>query len=278
MIGAMRASGARVIGVPVDEDGLDVDGLERLLARHEVKLVALQTACQNPTGRDLSARAARRLAELALERNFFVLEDQVYADTRIEGERGPVDPRARPGPRDPRELAVEGHRPRPARGLGGRTRADPRAHDDGQAPERLPHLRRSPSTLRRAGWPRARTIATSSRTCPSTASAAMRCMEALERHLPGEYRADSPAGGHHVWVTLTHALDERALYSEAGAPRRDLHAGRCGHRRAALTDVASPLVPAARPRGAGRGGEPAGARHPRGAPAYAALDGRAPIS
>ena len=41
-------------------------------------------------------------------------------------------------------------------------------------------------------------------------------MEALERHLAGQYRADSPTGGHHVWVTLTHALDERALYSEAG--------------------------------------------------------------
>ena len=87
MIGRLRATGARVIGVPVDEDGLDVDALERLLARHEVKLVALQTACHNPTGRDLSPERARRLAELALERNFFVLEDQVYADTRIEGER-----------------------------------------------------------------------------------------------------------------------------------------------------------------------------------------------
>jgi 2-aminoadipate transaminase len=38
---------------------------------------------------------------------------------------------------------------------------------------------------------------------------------ALERHLPGEYRADRPEGGHHLWVTLTRALDERALYSEA---------------------------------------------------------------
>ncbi len=35
---AMRATGARVIGVPVDEDGLDVDALEAVLARHEVRL------------------------------------------------------------------------------------------------------------------------------------------------------------------------------------------------------------------------------------------------
>ncbi|HZC13471.1 MAG TPA: PLP-dependent aminotransferase family protein, partial [Thermoleophilaceae bacterium] len=54
MLQSLRGTGARVIGVPVDEDGLDVDTLERLLARHEVKLVALQTACHNPTGRDVS--------------------------------------------------------------------------------------------------------------------------------------------------------------------------------------------------------------------------------
>jgi DNA-binding transcriptional MocR family regulator len=40
-------------------------------------------------------------------------------------------------------------------------------------------------------------------------------IEALERHLPGEYRLDSPQGGHHLWVTLNRSLDERALYSEA---------------------------------------------------------------
>ena len=82
--------------MPVDEHGLDVDALERLLARHEVKLVALQTASHNPTGCDLAPDRARRLAELAMERNFFVLEDQVYADTRLEGERAAIGARAAP--------------------------------------------------------------------------------------------------------------------------------------------------------------------------------------
>jgi DNA-binding transcriptional MocR family regulator len=40
-------------------------------------------------------------------------------------------------------------------------------------------------------------------------------LEALERHMPGEYTADAPQGGHHVWVTLNRPLDERALYTEA---------------------------------------------------------------
>jgi 2-aminoadipate transaminase len=40
-------------------------------------------------------------------------------------------------------------------------------------------------------------------------------LAALERHLAGEYRVDPPRGGHHLWVTLARALDERALYTEA---------------------------------------------------------------
>jgi DNA-binding transcriptional MocR family regulator len=40
-------------------------------------------------------------------------------------------------------------------------------------------------------------------------------MEALERHLPGEYRAEKPLGGHNVWVQLVRPVEERALYREA---------------------------------------------------------------
>lgn len=40
-------------------------------------------------------------------------------------------------------------------------------------------------------------------------------MEALERHLPGEYRAEQPRGGHHVWLQLVRPIEERALYREA---------------------------------------------------------------
>src|SRR5262245_19733439 len=89
LLDSLRQTGARVIGVPVDEDGFDVGRLERLLARHEVKLVGIQSACQNPTGRDMSEERRLRLAELAMERNFFVLEDRVYADAKLDGEPPP---------------------------------------------------------------------------------------------------------------------------------------------------------------------------------------------
>jgi 2-aminoadipate transaminase len=213
-LAALRATGARVIGLPVDEDGFDVDALERMLGRHEVKLVSLQPACQNPTGRDLSPDRARRLAELAVERNFFVLEDQVYADTRIDGERGPalrelapahvihvnslskvIGPGLRVGwvaARGPirermvmAKLLSDFHTPTLTQHMASRWLASG-AHDR-HVKRSLPFYRERRDAL----------------------------LEALERHLPGEHRAVVPRGGHHVWATLARPLDERALYSEA---------------------------------------------------------------
>ena len=62
MLSSFEATGARVIGIPSDADGFDVDALERVLARYPVKLVALQPACHNPTGRHLVGRAPRAAA------------------------------------------------------------------------------------------------------------------------------------------------------------------------------------------------------------------------
>jgi 2-aminoadipate transaminase len=214
MLQSLRYTGARVIGVPVDEDGLDIDSLERLLARHEVKLVALQTACQNPTGRNISEERRRRLAELAVERNFFVIEDRVYADGSLEGQ--PVRP--------VRELApahviyvnslskVVGGGLRlgwiAARGPVRERLAMLKLEDDFHSPTLIQHIA-------------ARWLAAGAHdrhveaTLPFYRERRDALLAALERHLAGEYRVDRPRGGHHVWVTLTRPTDERALYTEA---------------------------------------------------------------
>jgi 2-aminoadipate transaminase len=214
MMTSMRGTRARVIGVPVDEDGFDVDALERLLARHEVKLVGLQTACQNPTGRNLSEERRARLAELAVERNFFILEDRVYADMNFEGKFV----------RSLRELA-------PAHVLyvnslskvvGGGLRAGWVAAR-GPVRDRLATLKldadfHSPTLIQHIV---ARWLATGAYdrhvkdTIPFYRERRDALLASLERHLGGEYHVDPPAGGHHLWVTLTRPLDERALYAEA---------------------------------------------------------------
>ena len=214
MMTAMRGTGARVIGVPVDQDGFDVDGLERLLARHEVKLVGLQTACQNPTGSNLSEERRRRLAELAVERNFFILEDRVYADMRFEG----------PFVRSLRELAPAHvlYANSLSKVVGGGLRSGWVAAR-GPVLDRLTMLKleadfHSPTLIQ---YIAARWLATGAydrhvkRTMPFYRERRDALLAALERHMPGEYRVDTPHGGHHLWVTLNRPLDERALFSEA---------------------------------------------------------------
>ncbi len=214
MMTAMRGTGARVIGVPVDEDGFDVDGLERLLARHEVKLVGLQTACQNPTGSNLSEERRRRLAELAVERNFFILEDRVYADMRFEG----------PVVRSLRELAPAHvlYANSLSKVVGGGLRSGWVAAR-GPVLDRLAMLKleadfHSPTLIQ---YIAARWLATGAydrhvkRTMPFYRERRDALLAALARHMPGEYRVDTPHGGHHLWVTLNRPLDERALFSEA---------------------------------------------------------------
>jgi 2-aminoadipate transaminase len=214
MLGALRATRARVIGVPCDENGLDVDAFEQVLTRHEVKLIALQTACQNPTGRDLSPERRSRLAEVVKERNVFVLEDRVYADMRFEGDHV----------RPLRELAP-GHVVKVnslSKTVGGGLRLGWLAAR-GPVHERLAMLKletdfHTPTLTQHIV---ARYLASGDydalleKAIPFYRERRDALHAALETHLPGEYEADPPRGGHHVWVTLTRPLDERALYSEA---------------------------------------------------------------
>src|SRR6202158_4272205 len=60
--------GADIVGVPMDDDGLQIDKLERALAEGEKPAFLYTIATfQNPSGRTLSQERRARIAELALE-------------------------------------------------------------------------------------------------------------------------------------------------------------------------------------------------------------------
>ena len=211
---ALRATGARVIGIPVDEDGLDVDALEQVLARHEVRLCALQTACQNPTGVDLSPERRARLAELAVERNLFVMEDGVYADLRFDGDRPCPLRQAAPGHviyvNSLSKVVGGGLRVGwiAARGPVRERLATLKQGSDFQTPTLVQHM--AARYLDGGAYERQLAIG-----MPYYRERRDAMMAALERHLAGEYDAAVPKGGHHVWVTLRRPVEERSLYSEA---------------------------------------------------------------
>ncbi len=73
-----RDHGLVIVGVPLDEQGMDVDALERLLERHRPRLVYTIPSFHNPTGRTLDAARRRRLVELSRRHGFIIAADEVY--------------------------------------------------------------------------------------------------------------------------------------------------------------------------------------------------------
>jgi 2-aminoadipate transaminase len=74
------SSGAEVVGVPVDEEGLQVEVLEYKLRDQGLRPAMLYTipTHQNPTSVCLSEPRRRRLIELAEEFNFLIIADEPY--------------------------------------------------------------------------------------------------------------------------------------------------------------------------------------------------------
>src|SRR5438552_12049527 len=81
-----RALGARVIGVPTDNDGLRVDLLESILARRRPRFIYTLPTFQNPTGFVMSPERRRRLLLLARRYQIPILEDDPYREIYFEGD------------------------------------------------------------------------------------------------------------------------------------------------------------------------------------------------
>lgn len=95
--GTLRAFNARqprYATVPVDDEGMVVEELERVvdqLANRGItpKFIYVITDFQNPIGSVMSERRRRALIDLATERGLLVVEDAVYSDLIFEGRAEP---------------------------------------------------------------------------------------------------------------------------------------------------------------------------------------------
>ena len=86
----LARKGAEVVALPMDDEGLEPDGLERELGRGgDVSFLYTIPTFQNPSGRTLSEERRRRIAELAAAHDLDVLEDDPYGRVRYEGAAPP---------------------------------------------------------------------------------------------------------------------------------------------------------------------------------------------
>lgn len=79
-IQCFRLYGADLIGAATDADGVVVDELETLIARHKPKLVYLIPTFGNPSGATLSLQRRRRILEIAARTQTLVVEDDPYGE------------------------------------------------------------------------------------------------------------------------------------------------------------------------------------------------------
>lgn len=91
----LRRLGARVIGAPLDSDGIRIDALAAILDRLKAagtrpKYVYTVPTVQNPTGTVMPEPRRRALLDLARAHDVPVFEDDCYADLTFDGARPPA--------------------------------------------------------------------------------------------------------------------------------------------------------------------------------------------
>jgi GntR family transcriptional regulator/MocR family aminotransferase len=93
---AFRAAGARLVPVPLDEDGLRVEALESLARRERVRALYLTPHHQYPTTATLPAGRRLALLRLAAAERFAIVEDDFDCEFHYDGR--PVLPLASSDP------------------------------------------------------------------------------------------------------------------------------------------------------------------------------------
>ncbi|MBC7621140.1 MAG: PLP-dependent aminotransferase family protein [Candidatus Saccharibacteria bacterium] len=79
-IQCFRLYGAQLISAPIDENGVQTDALEALIAEHKPKFVYLIPTFGNPSGGLLSLERRKKVLELAVQYDTLVVEDDPYGD------------------------------------------------------------------------------------------------------------------------------------------------------------------------------------------------------
>jgi len=79
--------GARLLGIPVRESGMDLDQLARTIESEHPRMIVVTPEFQNPTGATLPLEHRERLARLVEAAGVLLVENCIYRELRYEGEQ-----------------------------------------------------------------------------------------------------------------------------------------------------------------------------------------------
>lgn len=208
-------AGARIAGVPVNEQGVDLDALARILEREPVAVIAVTPNFQNPTGTTMPLEERRELLRLARQARVAVIENDIYSGLRYQGDAIPSlkhldEDRLVIQIRSVSKLALPGLRvgwitaPREAVSRLAAWKQTSDLHSDHLSQAVLLRFAESgrleAHRLRLAAAGRLRLQAV---------------LAACARHLPAGARFTRPEGGANVWARLPEPLDPERILPKA---------------------------------------------------------------
>ena len=206
-----RSLDFKVVGIPVDGQGMKVEGLEKLLQQHHPKLIYTIPNFHNPTGTCLSSPRRRELIVLADRYNIPILEDDFVGDLRYEGRTQPALKALDPGGRviyinTFSKILMPGLRV-------GFLVAEGPIYDALVNFKRVNDL--ATSTLVQRALEAYVTVgryqAHLRRSCQIFRKRRDAMLSAIQRYLPAEVQLDTPQGGLFLWLQLPQELSSEML-------------------------------------------------------------------
>jgi 2-aminoadipate transaminase len=90
-LNAFHSYGGELVGIPMDDEGMQMDILEEKLTRlkkeaKKVKFIYTISNFQNPAGVTMSLARRKKIIEITQKFNLFIVEDNPYEKLRFEGE------------------------------------------------------------------------------------------------------------------------------------------------------------------------------------------------
>lgn len=85
-ISAFKSRGARIVTIPIREDGIDLEVLRAKLAEHQPKFLYMMSMFQNPTGYSYSTEKKNALLQLSREWELTLVEDDCVGDLNFSAD------------------------------------------------------------------------------------------------------------------------------------------------------------------------------------------------
>jgi DNA-binding transcriptional MocR family regulator len=83
---AFKSRGAKIIGIPMMDDGIDIDTLISCIKRCKPKFIYIMTNYQSPTTNSYSQEKKKELLRLAKEYDFYIIEDDFLTDLYFDND------------------------------------------------------------------------------------------------------------------------------------------------------------------------------------------------